>query len=235
MKKLSVILFIIGLSISAFAQDKTSKPKATKSEGLAKKAFEAHGGKKFKEMQNLSVKGSVDVTTSAINQALPASFTTVFSGDKYRLEISSQFANFLQIYDGKETFTSPQRGFSLPPINRLGFPLLQKLGVEGFTVSDLPKSKKNGFRITSPEGFYTDFYLDKKSNRIKGYDSSYLIGNREATTTVEIDKFTEKDGIIIPTKYAQRFDFGQMTVYADFKAKEVTVNEDIEESVFSVE
>jgi hypothetical protein len=90
-----------------------------------------------------------------------------------------------------------------------------------------------GFRVTSPEGFYTDFYLDEKTNRLKGYDSKYDINNRIWTTAVEIDKLREIDGIFVPEKYAQRFDTEQLTVYADFKAKEILVNSEIADDVFS--
>lgn len=236
MKKYSIILFILFLSLAVSAQKektKDDKNKSTNAENLAKSAFEAHGGEKFKNMKTLSILGSVDVTVSAFNQSLPATFATVFSGDKYRLEINSGLTNFKQTFDGSQTVTSPQRGFSLPPINRLGLPLLQKLGDTGFIVSELADKKKNGFRITSPEGYYSDFYLDKKTNKIKGYDSSYTINNREATTTVEIDKFEDKDGVSVPSKYAQRFDFGEMTVYADFKAKEILINTEVSDSIFS--
>lgn len=60
---------------------------------LAKLTLKAHGGEKLKAMSSLVVKGSVDVTTSAIAQAIPATFVTVFSGDKYRLEITTISTN----------------------------------------------------------------------------------------------------------------------------------------------
>lgn len=241
MKKYLAILFITVLSFTAFAQkadDKksgeTEKANTAKALRLAKSAFEAHGGEKLKNMKNLSVIGSVDITVSAFNQALPATFATIFSGDKYRLEINSDFVNFKQIHDGEKTFTSPERGVNLPPINKLGLPLLQRLGDEGYEVTALESNKKLGFRITSPDGYYSDFYLNKKTKRIKKYDSKYLVNGTEATTVVEIDKFEDKDGIIIPTKYAQRFNFDQLTVYAEFKAKDVRVNTEIKDDVFAL-
>ncbi len=237
MKKYLVVLLLSVFSISVIAQSSKNNPTKTKqtAQTLAKAAYKAHGGEKFKKMKTLSILGDVDVTVSSFNQAFPATFATVFSGDKYLLEINSQFANFRQSFDGEKTYTSPERGFSLPPINRLGPFLLQRLGDEGFVVSDLPKKKKYGFRITSPEGYYSDFYIDKKTNQIKGYDASYLFNGREVTTTVEIDKLEDRDGVIIPTKYAQRFEFGQMTVYAKFKAKEVKINQEVSDNVFSAE
>ena len=236
MKKYFAVLFIFILSLSVFAQKEKSKnnqkTNESKAVALAKSAYKAHGGEKLKTINTLSIIGSVDVTVSSFKQ--PASFATVFSGEKYRLQIDTPQVKFKQIFDGTNTFTSPERGVSLPPINRLGFPLLQRLGDEGFEVSELPKKKKHGFRITSPEGYYTDFYINKKTNRIKGYDSSYLVNNREADTSVEVDKFVDKDGIIIPSKYAQRFNFGQLVVYAEFKAKEILINTEIDDKLFAL-
>ncbi|MCB1024550.1 MAG: hypothetical protein KDB79_09175 [Acidobacteria bacterium] len=199
---------------------------------LAQKALEAHGGKLYKEMKTLSISGSVDVTASMINQPIPATFLTIFSGDKYRIEINNPFQPLKQSFDGIETYSSLGQGFTLPPINRLGLPMLQKLGDDGYVVSELEDAKKNGFRLTSPDGYFTDFYLDKKTNLVKGYDSTYVVNNRKVVTAVEIDKNLEKNGIVIPQKYAQRFDMGQMTVYAEFKAKEILVNIEIEPGVF---
>lgn len=236
MKKYFAILLIITFSLSIFAQKEkqknNNKTNETKAMLLAKSAYKAHGGDKLKSIKTLTILGSVDVTVSSFKQ--PASFATLFSGEKYRLEIDTPQVKFKQIFDGTNTFTSPERGVSLPPINRLGFPLLQRFGDEGFEVSELEKKKKHGFRITSPEGYYTDFYINKKTNRIKGYDSSYLVNDREANTSVEVDKFIDKEGIIIPSKYAQRFNFGQLVVYAEFKAKEVLVNSEIDDKLFAL-
>ncbi len=243
MKKYLSVLFILALSIGAYAQKESTKNNDKKvdtndltkqAEMLAKEAFEAHGGEKLKNMKTLSILGSVDITVSAFNQQIPATFATIFSDDKYRLEVNSAFVSFKQVFDGKQTFTSPERGVNLPPINQVGLPLLQKLGDVGFVVTPLADKKKTGFRLTSPQGYYSNFYLDKKTKQIKGYDSSYLVNNVEATTVVEIDKFEDKGGIIIPSKYAQRFNFNEFTVYADFKAKEILVNTEIKNDIFAL-
>lgn len=240
MKKYLVLLFIAAFSLSIFAQKNESKNDSAKNEQLnaerlAQETLNAHGGEKFKNMKTLSVLGDVDVTVSTFNQALPATFATIFSGEKYRLEINSQVANFKQIFDGEQTLTVPKTGFNLPPVNRLGIPLLQKLGDEGFVVSNLLDKKKTGFRITAPDGYYSDFFVDKKTKQIKGYESKYVVNNREVSTLVEISKLEDKNGIVIPTKYAQRFELGQMTVYAEFKAKEIKINEEVSDKVFSID
>ena len=237
MKKYLLVVFVIVLSaivlsVNVFASDVNRT--RLEAEELAKMSLAAHGGQSFKDMKSLIVRGKVDVTVSSFNQTIPATFTTIFSGEKYLLEINNPFQPFKQVFDGVETHTSVQRGFTFPPLNRLGLPLLQHLGDDGFIVSALAKKKKVGFRITSPEGYYTDFYLNKKTHKVKAYDSSYVVSGRDVTTSVEISKYEEKDGISIPKKYAQRFDIAQMTIYAAFKAKEIILNKEIDDDVFTL-
>lgn len=247
MKRVWIAIIVICFGgIGVLAQnEKVSKtpPANTVSAGnfsaeieMAKLALAAHGGEKLRAMKTLVVKGSVDVTTSAIAQAIPATFITIFAGEKYRIEIANPFQPLKQVFDGTQTSSTIRGGFTLPPINRLGFPLLPRLGEQGFVITSLPegKKKKKGFRMTSPEGFYTDFYLDEKTNQIKGYDSSYEMGGRNVTTSVEIDKYRVVDGITVPEKYAQRFDTEQLTIYANFKAKDILVNSAVTDSVFSL-
>jgi hypothetical protein len=210
-------------------------PKYEAEIALAKKTLEAHGGEKLRNMKSLIVRGSVDVTTSAFNQAIPATFVVIFAKEKYRFEIMNPFQPIKQVFDGTNTSTTVQGGMTLPPITRLGFPLLPMVGQPGFIITPLPEGKKKkGFRMTSPEGYYTDFYLDEKTNQIKGYDSSYDINGRKVTTSVEIDKLREVDGISVPERYSQRFDTEQITIYADFKTKEITVNTPIDDDVFTM-
>ncbi|MFN2411727.1 MAG: hypothetical protein ABR535_01540 [Pyrinomonadaceae bacterium] len=221
---------------SASAPTKVAVPRFEAETALAKSALEAHGGAKLKAMRNLVVNGAVDVTTSAIAQAIPATFVTIFSGDKYRLEINNPFQPIKQVFDGINTSTTIRGGFTLPPINRLGFPVLPRIGEANFIITPLPdsKKKKKGFRITSPEGYYTDFYLNENTNQIKGYDSTYDINGRKVTTSVEIDKYRAVDGILVPERYVQRFDTEQLTVYANFKAREILVNSVVPDSVFVI-
>jgi len=251
MKKLSILLFTFILTTSIFAQkeevkkdkDKsvtaetktvTAETKTAQPIDLAKAAFAAHGGDKFKAMKTLIVKGSADVSASP-TQSFPSSFVMVFSSDKYRFELTNPFQPFKQIYDGEQTVSSVPN-FILPPVNRLGLPLLQKMDEKGFAVSALPENskKKNGFRITSPEGYFTDFFTDEKTGQIKSYEASYDFNGRNVTTSVEIDKIREVDGVKIPEKYVQRFELGFATFYANFKAKDILVNSEVADNVFSI-
>ncbi len=241
-QKLAGITFVGLLTVGTIFPQTLSSPEAANGSKagsaavlLAEKAVAAHGGEKFRTMRSMVIKGSVDVTTSAIAQAIPATFIIIHAGEKYRIEIANPFQPFKQVYDGTQTISSIQGGFTLPPINRLGLPMLQQIGKQGFIVTSLPdtKRKRTGFRMTSPEGYFTDFYLDEKNHQIKSFDSNYTIGNRTVSTSVEINKSRIVEGVLIPERYAQRFDTEQMTVYANFKARDILVNSAVEDAVFS--
>ncbi len=247
MKNITILSLILVFVAGVFAQtDKKQKPSekdkttvavsktATPLE-LAKAALVAHGGDKFKNMKTLVVRGTADVSGSP-STTFPATFAMIYSGEKYRLEISNPFTPFKQIYDGQQTVSSVA-GFSLPPINRLGLPLLPKIEEKDFTVSALPdaKKKKSGFRITSPEGYYTDFFVDEKTGQVKNYEASYEFNGRTITTAVEIDKVREVEGVKVPERYAQRFETGNLTIYSDFKAKEILVNSNVADDVFAID
>ena len=201
---------------------------------LAKLAFQAHGGDKLRAMKTLVVRGSVDTTTSAFAQTLPGSFSMAISGAKYFIDMQNPVQSFKQTFDGAETY-STLRGITLPPVTSLGLPLLQKLCTTGYVVTSLPANskKKRGFRMTAPDGVYTDFFVAEKTNQISGYESSFTVNGNSITTSAVIDKYRVVDGISVPEKYAQRFDLGQFTAYAEFKAKEIEINREVDDGVFS--
>lgn len=200
---------------------------------IAKAALAAHGGDKLKKLQSFLVKGSVDVSFQG--QSLPGAFSTAFSGEKYYFEIVTPVQQLKQVFDGRQTSNSIQ-GFSLPPVTSLGFPLLPKIGDEGYKVEALPDNtkKRKGFRMSTPEGFYTDFIVDEKTGQIKSYEAKWMSGQQTITTSVEIDEFMTVEGIAVPKKYSQRFDLGPLTAYANFKAKDVKVNTTIDDSAFTL-
>lgn len=245
MKYLKISFLVLVFAVGALAQtdkdkktaekDKpvvTTNVKTTTPMDLAKAALLAHGGDKFKNMKTLVVSGTADVSGSP-SMTFPAPFVMTYSGDKYRLEMTTPFLQFKQIYDGQQTYSSAGE-VTLPPINRLGLPLLPKIEEKDYVVSALPdaKKKKTGFRVTSPEGYYTDFFIDEKTGQVKGYEASYTFNERTITTSVEIDKIREVEGVKVPEKYAQRFETGNLTVYANFKAKDILVNSTIADDVF---
>lgn len=236
------ILFVMAAAaIAAFSQMNTSqKPTAAKPSApatatpleLANAAIAAHGGDKFKHMKSLLVAGSVDIAGSP-TYVIPATFRFITAGDKYLFELNNPISPVKQVYDGKETHSS---GYELPPMTSLGFPLLVRVGDDGYIVASLPeaKRKKRGFRVTTPDSFYTDFFVDEKTGQVKGYESSYDVNGRLATTSVAIDEFQIVEGVTLPKKYSQRFDMGQMTAYANFNTKQILVNSPIADDVFTL-
>jgi hypothetical protein len=200
----------------------------------AKATLQAHGGDKFVNMKTLVIKGSADLTSSVSPQAIPAGFATVFAGVKFRMEIQSPFFNFSQIFDGEQSYSSIGT-FSMP-MDKAGFSLLRKIKEEGYTVSSLPEKmkKKKGFRVTSPEGYYTDFIVDEKTNQVKEYEASYQINGATLTTSVSIDKYREVNGVWINERYSQRLETPQGSFYASFKAKDISVDTEVSDDVFSI-
>jgi hypothetical protein len=233
---LSIVLTGFLLASTGIAQNSgpAAKQSSREFEEVAKATFAAHGGEKLKKLKTLVIRGSVDVTSSAFPQAIAGGFSTVISGNKYILDIQTPFQSLKQVFDGENTVSSLP-GITLPPVTSLGFPMLPRLGETGYVVSALPdaKKKQRGFRLTAPDGFFTDFYVDEKTNLIRGYESAYEISGRNFTTSIEVDKNRMVDGLTIPERYAQRFDLGGLTAYSSFKAKEILVNSQIDNAVFT--
>jgi len=174
-------------------------------------------------------------TISAFNQSIPGGFAMIFSGQRYRIELENPFQPIKQIFDGKDTVTLMPNAFKLPPIDRTGFYVLGRIGDPTYPVTALPETaKKKGFRMTSPDGRFTDFYVDEKTKQVKGYDSAFDFGTQAGTTSVEVDKYRTVDGVLVPEKFAQRFDLGQITAYCEFKAKDILVNTPIADEVFTM-
>lgn len=241
-RSLGFVFVTLAFALSTFSQEGPSqkppapvKPASATAAAtpmdLAKAAIAAHGGEKFQHMKSLLVAGTVDVT-GAFSMVIPATFRFIMAGDRYMFELNNPVSPLKQVFDGKQKYSS---GYELPPMTSLGFPLLPKVGETGYTVAALPdaKKKKKGFRMTTPDGFYTDFFVDEKTGQIKGYESSYDVNGRTATTSVEIDEFQTVEGVTIPKKYSQRFDLGEMTAYASFNTKQTLVNSTIADDIFA--
>ena len=242
MKKYLALLYIMVLTIGLDAQVAQNKSEnksnivvaAVAPVDLAKATLQAHGGDKLLSVKTLIIRGSADLSTSASAQVIPAAFATIFSGTKYRFDIQSPFFNFNQIFDGEQNYSSIGN-FSLP-LDKSGPALLMKVNENGYTVSELPEKlkKKKGFRITSPDGFYTDFIVNEKSGQIKEYESSYQVGSATLTTSVDIEKYREVEGVWINEKFSQRLETPQGSFYANFKAKDILVNSEVSNDVFAI-
>jgi hypothetical protein len=232
MKKYSgfILAIFIGIGLAANIHAATSDAAALE---LAKTVLKAHGGEKFVNTKSIVMRGSVDMNSPSAPQSLPAAFVLVYTGEKYRFDIKSLIVSFSQVSDGEVT-NSSMPGISLPPITRVGLAVLPRIEEAGYVVSTLPEKlkKKKGFRLTSPEGYYTDFIIDEKTSLVKSYESSYELNGREISTAVTIDKYRDVEGVMINERFSQRLDFGQFTFYATFKAKDILLNTPTADDVF---
>ena len=250
MKKIALILSLLAFSLQAFAQTSKSKTEKAVTSAtpaktpliktnstpieLARAAVTAHGGDKFKQAKSIKQIGSADVTLPNSTQSLTVSYLVIMAGEKFRFEINSPFANFQQIYDGENLYSSIGSS-DIPPLSKLGMSLLTKIDEKGYKVEALPNKKKwRGFRIATPDGYATDFYIDSTTAQVMNYEAKFNVKGREVSTAVEHDKFKEVDGIVVPEKFSQRFDLSGNTFYASFKAKEILVNTAIADSVFVI-
>jgi hypothetical protein len=201
---------------------------------LARIAQTAHGGDKFKNVQSILLRGTADASAPGSTQTMSSSFYIVTAGDKSRFELNNPLAPFTQVFDGQSLYNSlPQ--IQIPPMSRLSIALLQKIDDKTYTISALPdKKKKRGFRVTTPDGYATDFYLDGVTGLIDTTEAKFTVDGREISTAISNDKFRAVDGLMIPEKFSQRLDFSGVSFYASFKAKDILVNSELPENTFII-
>ncbi len=236
MRKFIVVFFVVAMAVVVEARHQVGFVKNVDSTAvkLANATLVAHGGNSFKGMKTMSMRGAVELSRSGSTQGIPGSFVLVFAGVKNKVDIQSPFFNFKQVSDGTDHFYSIA-GFGFP-IYDSGIFAIAKIGEDGYVVSSLSgkQKKKNGFRITNPNGLFTDFIVNKKTNRVKEYESRYVLHGQGLTTSVVVDEYKEVEGALVYKVFNQRLERGPDTFYAKFKAKEILVNSKIDDSVFKV-
>ena len=115
MIKRSVVSLAMTVLLSAFVSaQETPKPAPengaaapaiaitaeTSPKDLARAAFLAQGGEKFRAVQNMVLRGSVQLYPPNSVQSIPGSFSLVTAGDRLRMEIDARPAIvFKQIYN----------------------------------------------------------------------------------------------------------------------------------------
>lgn len=248
---LTLVVFLLVTSSSAIAQ-KTDPPKANGNSSaeastipapapisdkstsieLAKAALAAMGGDNFKKMKSSFVVGSVTLYAPSSAQSVPGTFAIATAGEKVRVDINAQpIAVFKQIYDGQRSFSSIP-GVEIPPPSKFGLPVLAKFDQPGYTVSAIPDKKKlRGFRIADAEGNTTDYYIDPATAHI----SEYVIPYQGYTFGSTISKFKEIDGVMIPVNFTQRFEMPAGAYFAEYKVKDVKLNQPIGDDVFVIQ
>jgi len=196
---------------------------------LARAALAAQGGDKFKHLKSMMLIGSADLYPPNSAQSIPGKFVILTAGDKVRIEIDARpMFNFKQVYDGQQSYSS-MPNVQLPPASKFGLPVLAKFDQPGYTVSALPDKKKlRGFRIVDSEGNTTDFYVDLATARVMQYLTPY----NGYTFGTENSKFKEVEGVLVPFNFSQRLEVPQGAFFAEYKVKEVKLNQPIGDDVF---
>ncbi len=199
---------------------------------LARAALAAQGGDKFKNLKSMMLIGSADLYPPNSAQSVPGKFVMVTAGDKVRIDIdASPIFKFKQVFDGQQSFSSIP-GVQMPPATKFGLPVLAKFDQPGYTVSALADKKKlRGFRVVDADGNTTDFYVDVATGRVM----MYLIPYNGYMFGTENSKFKEVDGVLIPFSFSQRLETPQGAFFAEYKVKDVKLNQPIADDVFVIQ
>jgi hypothetical protein len=198
---------------------------------LARAALAAQGGEKFKSLKSMVLRGSVDLYAPNSTQSIPGGFIWVIAGDKVRLEVDARPAvSFKQIYDGQQSYSSLP-GVEVPPASKFGLPVLAKFDQTGYAVTAIPDKKKlRGFRISDADGNVTDFYIDITTGRVM----TFLIPYNGYTFGTENKKFKEIEGVLVSFEFTQRLEMPQGAFFAEYKVKDVKLNNPIGDDVFVI-
>ena len=235
---LCVSLWLLGTTVCA--QEKTpangSAPPAvitaeTSPLDLARAAFTAQGGEKFRAVQNMILRGSVQLYPPNSVQSIPGSFSLVTAGPKLRMEIDARPAIvFKQIYDGEQSYSS-MPNVQMPPLTKFGLGALARFDQPGYQITAIAdKKKQRGFRLVDPEGYTTDFYVDPKTGRVM----SFFLYYGGVTLGTENSKFKEVEGVLVPFSFSQKFEMSIGAFFAEFNVKEVKLNQQLPDDAFAI-
>jgi hypothetical protein len=154
----------------------------------------------------------------------------IVEGVKVRQDVQSAIMSFQLIYDGVQNYSS-FRGMSIPPPSKFGLPVLAKFDQAGYTVTALPdKKKERAFRITDAEGNATDYFIELATGRVIRYEIPY----NGLTVSVEHKTLKEFEGVLIPTSFVQKLAAPQGDFFAEFKVKDVKLNQDLPADTFRI-
>jgi len=203
----------------------------TSPKDLARAAFLAQGGEKFRAVQNMMLRGSVQLYPPNSVQSIPGGFALVTAGDKMRMDIDARPAiTFKQIYNGDQTYSS-MPNVAVPPLTKFGFGALARFDQPGYQISAIAdKKKQRGFRLVDPDGYTTDFYLDPKTGRVM----SFLLYYNGITLGTENSKFKDVDGVLVPMSFSQKFEMPMGAFFAEFTVKEVKLNQQLGDAAFAI-
>lgn len=245
---LAVAVCVVGIPVSLCAQgDAPAKPVAngaaaaaapaivitpeTTPLDLARAAFAAQGGEKFRSMQNMILRGSVQLYPPNSVQSIPGSFSIVTAGPKLRMDVDARPAIvFKQIYDGQQSYSSVPN-MEMPPLTKFGEHALARFDQPGYQITAIPdKKKQRGFRLVDPDGYTTDYYLDPRTGRI----TSFFLYYGGITLGTENSKFKDVEGILVPFSFSKKFETPMGAFFAEFNVKEVKVNQQLGDDAFAI-
>lgn len=239
---LFAIMVLLVSGVSSFGQGdgaKTAAPAAltpaitaaSTPVDLARAAFAAQGGEKFKNLKSIILRGSVDLYPPNSAQSIPGGFIIVTAGEKGRIEIDARPAiSFKQIYNEQQSYSSLPN-VQLPPMSKFGMSVLTKFDQQGYQVTAIPDKKKlRGFRISDADGNATDFYIDPTN----GHVMSFLINFNGYVFGTENKKFKEVEGVLIPSSFSQRIEMTQGAFFADYSVKDIKLNNPLGDDVFAI-
>jgi hypothetical protein len=197
---------------------------------LARAAFNAQGGEKFRNLKNMVLLGSVDLYAPSSTQSLTGKFGMIVAGEKLRQDIQSPLFSFQLIFDGEQSYSS-MRGMNLPPLTKFGMPVLARFDQAGYNVTALPdKKKERAFRIADMEGNSTDFYVEAATGRVVRFEIPY----NSMTYSFEYKSFRVVDGVLVPVSFAQKLAATQGDYVAEFKVKEAKLNQELPSDAFAI-
>jgi len=198
---------------------------------LARAAFLAQGGEKFRNLQNVVMRGSVQLYPPNSVQSIPGSFSLVTAGPKLRMEIDARPAIvFKQIFDGESSYSS-MPNVEMPPLTKFGLGALARYDQAGYQITALAnKKKQRAFRIVDPDGYTTDFYIDPTNGRVM----SFLLYYGGFTLGTEHSKFKEIEGVLVPSSFSQKFEMPMGAFFAEFSVKDVKVNQTLADDAFAI-
>ena len=248
LNSLAIVVCVGGLAPALLAQDhppaKSAEPPAATATApavnitaestpmeLARAAFTAQGGEKFRKVQNMMLRGSVSLYPPNSPQSIPGAFSIVTANDKLRIDIDARpIIVFKQIYDGQQSYSS-MPNVELPPLSKFGLNALSKFDQPGYKVTAIANKKKmRGFRIADPDDYTTDFYIDTTTGRVMEfflYYNGYTFGTANS-------KFKEVEGVLIPFSFSQRFEMPQGAFFAEYSVKEVKLNQTLGDDAFAI-
>jgi hypothetical protein len=63
----------------------------------------------------------------------------------------------------------------------------------------------------------------------------YLIPYNGYTFGIENSKFKEVEGVLVPTSFSQRLEMPQGAFFADYKVKDIKLNQTLGDDVFTIQ